>query len=89
MFFVPCSIGRQRNPLALAAKKGIALQSGRWPSAGVAPVSSGSGASVTTSPAGQAPPMVVPVPFEGQAYVGAQGAPSEVMEVAVAVTDGS
>jgi len=29
MFFVPCSVGRQRNPLALVSKKSIALKSGR------------------------------------------------------------
>jgi len=26
MLFVPCSVGRQRNPLALAPKKSVALQ---------------------------------------------------------------
>ena len=80
MVFVPCSIGRQRNPLALAPKKSIALQS-RWhPSAGVAPVSGKSGTSVTALLAGQTLPMVAPVPLAGRAAVGVQGAPSEVAE---------
>ena len=66
--------------MALAPKKSIALQAGRQPSVGVAPVSSGSGVSVTTSPTGQVSPMVMPVPSAGQAGVGAQGTPSKVAE---------
>ena len=44
------------------------------------PISGGSGTSVTASLAGQAPPMVAPVPSAGRANMGVQGAPSEVME---------
>ena len=80
MFFVPCSVGRQWNPLALALKKSIALQLGRWPSAGVTPILDQSGASVTVSPTGQASPMVVPVPSVGWVDAGIQGPPSEVAE---------
>ena len=80
MFFIPCSIHRQRNPLALVPKKSIALQS-RWqPSAGVVPILGGSSASVTMSPTDQDLPMVAPVPLMGQADAGVQGAPSEVTE---------
>ena len=80
MFFVPCSVSRQRNPLALALKKSIALQSRRQPSAGVAPVLGGSSASVTASPDGQTLPMVAPMPLVGRADVGVQGAPLKVVE---------
>ena len=86
MVFVPCSIGRQRNPLALAPKKSIALQS-RWQSsAGVASILGGSGASVTTSLASQALPTVAPLLSVGWADVGIQGAPSEVTKQPVMAT---
>ncbi|XP_066347672.1 uncharacterized protein [Miscanthus floridulus] len=74
------SVGRQHNPLTLAPKKSVALQARRQPSAGVAPVSGGSGDSVTVSPVGQALPTVVPVPSAGRADAGAQGTPSGVAE---------
>ena len=80
MFFIPCSVDRQWNPLALAPKKSIALQLRRQPSVGIVPISGISGASVTTSPDGQTPPTVAPVPSAGWADVGVQGAPLEVME---------
>ena len=80
MFFVPCSVDRQRNPLALAPKKSIALQSRRQLTVGVMPILGGSGASVTVSPASQALPMVAPMPLAGWADVGIQGAPLEVAE---------
>ena len=80
MFFVPCSVGRQWNPLALAPKKSITLQLRRQPSAGLVPILGGSDASVTALPAVQALPMVAPMPLAGQAYVGIQGAPLEVVE---------
>ena len=80
MFFVPCGIGRHRNPLALVPKKSIALQLGRRPSAGVVHVLGKSSASVTASLAGQAPPTMVPVPSVGRADADIQGAPLEVVE---------
>ena len=80
MFFVPCSFSRQRNPLAMAPKKSIAVQLGWQPSTSVVPILDESGANVTTSPAGKAPPTVVPMPLAGRVDVGFQGAPSEVME---------
>ena len=80
MLFVPCSVGRQRNPLALAPKKSVALQARRQPLAGAMPVSGGSGASAIASSAGQALPTVAPVPSAGWAYAGVQGAPSEATE---------
>ena len=80
MFFVPCSVDRQQNPLALAPKKCIALQSRGQPSAGVTPLSGGRGASVTASPTGQALPTMAPVPLAGRADTGVHGAPSEVTE---------
>ena len=79
MLFVPCSVGRQRNPLALASKKSIALQLRRQPSSGVAPISGGSGASVTVSSASEALPTVAPMTLAGWADA-AQGAPLEVVE---------
>jgi len=78
MLFVPCSIGRQRNPLALALKKSVALQLRQQSLAGVAPVLSGSGTSVTMSSVGWTLPMVVPMPLVGLVDAGAQRAPSEV-----------
>ena len=80
MLFVPCSVDRQCNPLALVPKKSVALQWRRQPSAGVAPVSGESGTSVTASSAGRMLPMVAPVPLAGWADTGAQRAPSEVRE---------
>ena len=53
--------------LALAPKKSVALQARQ-------------GLSATAPSAGQAPPVVVPVPSAGQADAGAEGAPSEVAE---------
>ena len=79
MLFVPCSVGRQRNPLALAPKKSVALQARQQPLAGAVPVSGESGASATASSAGQALPMVAPVPSAGRADATAQGASSEVV----------
>ena len=67
----------------LALKKSIALQARRQPSASVAPISGGSNASVTTSLAGQTPPMVAPMPLAGWVDMGAQGMPSEVTEQSV------
>ena len=80
MLFVPCSVYRQRNPLALGPKKSVALQLRQRPSAGVAPVLGGSGTSVTVSSAGRTLPTVAPVPSVGRADTGAQRAPLEVME---------
>ena len=71
---------QRRNPLALVPKKSVTLQAGQQPSVGVAPVSGGSGAGVTASPAGQASPTVAPVPSAGQAGAGVRGTPSEVAE---------
>jgi len=79
MLFVPCSVGRQRNPLALAPKKSVALQARQQPLAGAVPVSGESGASATASSAGQALPTVAPVPSAGRADAAAQGASSEVV----------
>ena len=79
MLFVPCSVGRQRNPLALAPKKSVALQARQQPLAGAVPVLGESGASATASSAGQALPTVAPVPSEGRADAAAQGASSEVV----------
>jgi len=79
MLFVPCSVGRQRNPLALAPKKSVALQARQQPLAGAVPVLGESGASATASSAGQALPMVAPVPSAGRADAAAQGASSEVV----------
>ena len=75
MLFVFCSVGRQRNPLALAPKKSVALQARRQLSADVAPILGGSGASVTVLLTGQVSPMVAPVPSMGRANVGVQGLP--------------
>ena len=66
--------------MALAPKKSVALQAGRTPSPDVAPVSGRSGADVAASSAGQALPMVAPVPLVGQADAGAKGAPLGVIE---------
>ena len=66
--------------MALAPKKSITVQVRRHPSADVAPISSGSSASVTTLLASEAPLMVAPVPSVGQAGAGAKGMPSEVAE---------
>ena len=79
MLFVPCSVGRQRNPLALAPKKSVALQARQQPLAGAVPVLGESGASATASSAGQALPTVAPVPSAGRADAAAQGVSSEVM----------
>jgi len=79
MLFVPCSVGRQRNPLALAPKKSVALQARRQLLAGAMPVSGRSGASATASLARQALPTVAPVPSAGRADAAAQGASSEVV----------
>ena len=79
MLFVPCSVGRQRNPLALEPKKSVALQARRQPLAGAMPVSGGSGASATACSAGQVLPTVAPVPSAGRADAAAQGVSSEVM----------
>jgi len=79
MLFVPCSVGRQRNPLALAPKKSVALQARQQPLAGAVPVLGESGASATASSAGQALPTVAPVPSAGRADAAAQGASSEVV----------
>ena len=66
--------------MAVAPKNSIAIQA-RWgPLPDVAPISSRSGADVVASSAGQATPMVAPVPSVGQADAGAEGAPSEVAE---------
>ena len=51
--------------MALAPKKSVALQVRWWPSVNTTPVSGGSGAGVTTSPADQAPPAAMPVPLVG------------------------
>ena len=80
MVFVPCCIGKQRNPLVLAPKKSVALQLRRQPLAGVTPISGGSNASVTTSSADQVLPTMAPVPSIGQTEVGAKGVPLEVKE---------
>lgn len=85
MLFVSCSVGRQRNPLALVPKKSIAVQARRQSSAGIVPISDGSGASVTASPSDQALPTVAPMPSIGQTNVGAQGTPLGVMEQPVMV----
>ena len=66
--------------MALAPKKSVALQVRQRPSADVAPISGGSGSGATASPAGEVPLAVAPVPSVGQASVGAEGAPSEVVE---------
>ena len=79
MLFVSCSVGRQRNPLVLVLKKNVALQA-RQPSPGIAPISSGSGASMTASPAGRALPTMAPMPSAGRVDTGAQGMASEVAE---------
>ena len=79
MLFVPCSVGRQRNPLALAPKKSVALQARQQPLAGAVPVLGESGASATASSAGQALPTVAPVPSAGRADAAAQGASLEVV----------
>jgi len=79
MLFVPCSVGRQRNPLALAPKKSVALQARQQPLAGAVPVLGESGASATASSARQALPTVAPVPSAGRADAAAQGVSSEVM----------
>ena len=79
MLFVYCSVGRQRNPLALAPKKSVALQARQQPLAGAVPVLGESGASATASSAGQALPTVAPVPSAGRADAAAQGASSEVV----------
>ena len=56
----------------------VALQA-RWgPPPDVAPISGESEADVIASSTGLAPPVVVPVPLEGQAVSEAEGAPSEV-----------
>jgi len=79
MLFVPCSVGRQRNPLALAPKKSVALQARQQPLAGAVPVLGESGASATASSARQALPTVAPVPSAGRADAAAQGASSKVV----------
>jgi len=78
MFFVPCSISRQWNPLVLVPKKSITLQSRQQSSTGVAPVLGGCGASVIASSDGQTPPMMAPMPSAGHADVGAEEVPSKV-----------
>ena len=80
MLFVPYSVGRQRNPLALAPKKSVALQLRRQSSVGAVPILGRSSASVTTSLVSQALPIMAPVPSVGRVDAGAQGAPSEVVE---------
>ena len=80
MFFIPCSVGRQLNPLVLALKKSVALQLRRQLLAGVTLILGGSSTSVTTSSASQMLPTVALVPSVGQADMGAQRAPSEVTE---------
>ena len=72
--------------MAPATKKSVAIQARRRPSPDVALISGGSGAGVIASSASQAPPMVVPMPSVEQADVGAQGAPSEVVEQPVMAT---
>ena len=66
--------------MALAPKKSVTIQAGRRLLPGVAPILRESGAGVTASSAGQAPPVVVPVPSSGHADAGAEGAPSKVSE---------
>ena len=66
--------------MVLALKKSIALQVRGQLSASVAHILGGSSASMTTSLASQAPPMVVPVPSAGWADAGAQETPSKVTE---------
>ena len=83
MLFVPCSVDRQPNPLALAPKKSIALQSRQRPLASVAPISGGSGSSMTASSAGRMPSTVAPMPSVGWVDMGAQGAPLEAADHSV------
>ena len=80
MLFVPCSVGRQRNPLALAPKKSVALQARRQLLASAMPILGGSGTSATASSAGQTLPVVMPVPSVGWVDAEAQRAPSGVAE---------
>ena len=68
------------NPLALVSKKGIALQAGWQSLVGATPVLGKSGADAIASPAGQALPMVMPMPSAGQVGIGAQGTFSDVAE---------
>ena len=66
--------------MALAPKKRVALQAERVSSPDVALTLGRSGADVVASSAGQAPPVVVPVPSAGQAGARAEEAPSGVAE---------
>ena len=66
--------------MALAPKKSVAIQVTRRPSPDVALALGRSGAGVTASSAGQAPPVVVFVPSTRQIATRAEGMPSEVTE---------
>lgn len=66
--------------MVLAPKKSVTIQAGWRLLPGVTPVSRESGAGVTSSSAGQAPPVVVPVPSSGHVDAEAEGAPSKVAE---------
>ena len=76
-----CSIERwvrQGTSIALVPKKTVALQARRGPPPDVAPILGESGAGVTASLAGLAPPVVVFMPSVGQAIGKAEEVPLEV-----------
>ena len=80
MLFFLYRVMKRRNPLVLAPNKSVDLQA-RWkPSVGGAPVSSKSDAGVTALPHSHALPTVTPMPSVGQAGIGAQGMPLDVIE---------
>ena len=80
MPFNSCRVLRRGRSLALAPNKSVALQAGWAPSPDVAPVLGRSRAIVVASLAGQAPPVVAPVPSASQADVRAEEASSRVTE---------